>query len=159
LPASRRPRSQKSQGPRSFRAGPDGTGAFCSGAVGDAQGPELTSSGRTSPGSGQKQLAQCDHLLNLEKKLAAVLKGDMQPRDAGERLGLASLCQIYKKRPGAAARFYAEAFAADPKLADDLRTGARYYAACAAALAGCGRGKDAKSLDEKERGRLRQQAR
>ena len=43
----------------------------------------------------------------------------------------------------AAARFYEEAFAAQPKLADDLGAAHRYNAACAAALAGCGQSKDA----------------
>lgn len=58
----------------------------------------------------------------------------------------------------AAARFYAEAFAAHSNLADDTRFPNRYNAACAAALAGCGRGADAASLNETERARLRQQA-
>src|SRR5262249_18294648 len=47
---------------------------------------------------------------------------------------------------------------AKPKLADDLTAGHRYDAAGAAALAGCGQGKDADKLDAKERERLRQQA-
>jgi eukaryotic-like serine/threonine-protein kinase len=34
----------------------------------------------------------------------------------------------------------------------------RYNAACVAALAGCGQGKDADTLDDKERARLRKQA-
>jgi serine/threonine protein kinase/tetratricopeptide (TPR) repeat protein len=58
----------------------------------------------------------------------------------------------------AAVRFYTEAFAAHPKLADDRRFQNRYNAACAAALAGCGRDQDAASLDEAERARLRRQA-
>ena len=58
----------------------------------------------------------------------------------------------------AAARFYREAFAEEPKLADDLNAQHRYNAACAAALAGCGQGVDADKLDAKERARLRQQA-
>jgi hypothetical protein len=55
-------------------------------------------------------------------------------------------------------RFYSEAFADDPKLADDLRTRHRYNAACSAALAGCGQGADADKPDDQERARLRQQA-
>jgi hypothetical protein len=39
-----------------------------------------------------------------------------------------------------------------------LGTDHRYSAACAAALAGCGRGKDAHTLNAKERARLLQQA-
>jgi serine/threonine protein kinase/tetratricopeptide (TPR) repeat protein len=58
----------------------------------------------------------------------------------------------------AAARFYTEAFAADPKLADTLRLAYRYNAACAAAQAGCRQGEDARTLDDKERAHLRGQA-
>jgi hypothetical protein len=43
------------------------------------------------------------------------------------------------EQPFAAARWYSEAFAAQPKLADDLNAGHRYEAACAAALAGVSR--------------------
>jgi serine/threonine-protein kinase len=72
-------------------------------------------------------------------------------------LGLARLCAL-KKRHAAAARFYAEAFAAQPKLADDLQTQDRYNAACAAALAAAGQGADADKLSDGERARLRRQA-
>jgi eukaryotic-like serine/threonine-protein kinase len=57
-----------------------------------------------------------------------------------------------------AARFSSEAFAADPKLADDQKAGHRYNAACYAALAGCGQGRDADKVDDKEKARLRRQA-
>jgi tetratricopeptide (TPR) repeat protein len=60
-------------------------------------------------------------------------------------------------KPAAVARFYAEAFAAAPKVADDPGTENRYNAACAAALAGCGQHDGAK-LDDAERARLRRQA-
>src|SRR5262249_6581179 len=43
-------------------------------------------------------------------------------------------------------------------LANALEAGHRYNAACAAALAAAGQGKDAAALDEKERTRLRNQA-
>ncbi len=68
------------------------------------------------------------------------------------------MCQLNKQYYAAAARFYGEAFAEKPQLADVLSTGNRYNAACAAALAGCGQGKDTGSLDEKERARLREQS-
>jgi serine/threonine protein kinase/Flp pilus assembly protein TadD len=58
----------------------------------------------------------------------------------------------------AAARSYAQAFAAEPEVAEELRNGERYRAACVAALAGCGRGEDAAQLDDQERARLRRQA-
>jgi len=68
------------------------------------------------------------------------------------------LCQEHKKQYAAAFRFYAAAFTAQPKLADDLDSQHRYNAACAAVFAGCGQGEDAANLDDKERARVRQQA-
>jgi eukaryotic-like serine/threonine-protein kinase len=49
--------------------------------------------------------------------------------------------------------------AATPQLAEDLRAGRRFNAACAAALAGCGRGDDGARLTEPELTALREQAR
>jgi serine/threonine protein kinase len=74
-------------------------------------------------------------------------------------LAAARLCPLHKQLNAAAAHFYAEAFAAEPKLAD-LRAPYehRYSAACAAALAGCGQGNDAGDLDDTERARLRRQS-
>jgi hypothetical protein len=57
-----------------------------------------------------------------------------------------------------AAHFYQGAFADQPKLGADAKTGHRYKAACCAALAGCGEGQEAAKLDNKERSRWRQQA-
>jgi hypothetical protein len=72
---------------------------------------------------------------------------------------VASLCQQpYKQLTAAAARFYADAFADEPQLAEMLYRGHRYNAAYAAALAGCGQGKDAGTLPDQERARLRRQA-
>jgi serine/threonine-protein kinase len=91
-------------------------------------------------------------------ELAAFLEGTYHPRDNDERLALLGVCQ-FTDRPLASARLYADAFAADPRLADDLRAGHRYNAARAAALAGCGRGVDPAELGEPERLRWREQAR
>ena len=93
----------------------------------------------------------------LDRKLPAILSGKEQA-DTKERLTLASMCQQHKKRYAAAARFYSEAFANEPKLTEEPSTSLRYNAACAAALAGCGQGIDADKLDSKERTRLRRQA-
>jgi tetratricopeptide (TPR) repeat protein len=101
---------------------------------------------------------EAEELVALDTKLPKILKGEVQPSSSAERIRLAKLCQKYKKLYFGAARFYIDAFAADPKLAHDLRTQSRYNAACAAALAGCGQGEDATELDEKERAWLRQQA-
>jgi tetratricopeptide (TPR) repeat protein len=73
-------------------------------------------------------------------------------------LDSARLCR-YQGRFADAARRYAAAFADDPKLADDLRSGHRFDAARAAALAGCGTGMDAPGSEDQERARLRGQAR
>jgi Tfp pilus assembly protein PilF len=100
----------------------------------------------------------CEQLVALDARLPALLQGDDRPKDAAEQMALADLCQRYKRRYAAAARFYAAAFAAEAKRADDLRQGYRYNAACAAALAAAGQGKDAGRLDDKERARLRAQA-
>jgi serine/threonine-protein kinase len=102
---------------------------------------------------------ECDRLIPLAPRLPAVLGGDDRPADAREMLAFANLCrQRFERRLHAAARFYSDAFAADPKLADDLKAAHRYSAACCAALAGCGQGKDADTLDDKEKARLRRQA-
>ena len=93
----------------------------------------------------------------MESKLPAFLKGEFRPKDNMERLGLAGVCQG-KKLNHAAARLYADAFADDPKLADDLEAAHRYNAACSASLAAAGQGEDAAKLDENERARLRKQA-
>jgi superkiller protein 3 len=89
-----------------------------------------------------QQLQACERLLALDEKLSAILKGDAQPADTTERLLLAELCGQYKQRYVAAARFYADAFAADPKLVGDLQRQHRYNAACSAALAAVGKNAD-----------------
>ena len=103
------------------------------------------------------------HILRREAEalilpnLPAFLEGNYQPRDNDERLALLGVCQ-FKDLRGAEAGLYAAAFAADPRLAEDLKAGCRYRAACAAALAGCGGGADGAKLSEEERARWRKQA-
>jgi hypothetical protein len=102
-------------------------------------------------------VGQVERLVELDTKLPGILRGSAQPASAAERIELANLCLV-KKRPGTAARFFADAFAAQPALAEDLKAGDRYNAACAAALADAGIGEGAAKTDDKERSRLRQQA-
>jgi Flp pilus assembly protein TadD len=99
-----------------------------------------------------------ERLVELDAKLSKVLKGEAQPADVAERIALAQLCQEYKGRYRAALQFYTEAFAEQPKLADDLQHQHRYNAACAAALLACGQGQDAGQIDDTERTRLHRQA-
>jgi tetratricopeptide (TPR) repeat protein len=100
---------------------------------------------------------QCQRLATLAPRLPAILKGTDKPANAVEQLEFARLC-LLTKHYAAAARLSCDAFARDPKLAGDVPTGQRYAAACAAALAGCGHGKDEDPLDEKQRALWRRQA-
>jgi tetratricopeptide (TPR) repeat protein len=102
---------------------------------------------------------ECTRFVDLDPRLPAFLKGDLQPSTATERFDLASLCQLPCKRlHAAAARFYAEAFASEPNLAENLQTWHRYNAARTAVLASAGQAADAARLDDQERTRLRKQA-
>jgi tetratricopeptide (TPR) repeat protein len=122
-------------------------------------GHELGSKRPGWPYPSAQWVRETQRLLELDRRLPAVLEGKEEPADDAQRLALAQLCQEPSKKLYAASfRFYAEAFANDAKLADDLRQEHRYNAACAAALAGCGQGKDADNLGDKERARLRKQA-
>jgi tetratricopeptide (TPR) repeat protein len=93
----------------------------------------------------------------LEAQLPALLEGKLPFADNAQRLECAQMCQT-KKLSHAAARLYADAFAADPRLAEDLGAWHRYNAAACAALAAAGRGQDSSQLDEHERARMRTQA-
>ncbi len=104
-------------------------------------------------------LHQAERLVLLQERLPAALTGKEKSKDAAELLAFAQLClPPYSQHYAAAARFFGAAFAAEPKLAENLQAEHRYNAACAAALAGCGHDKDADKLDDKERARLRRQA-
>jgi serine/threonine protein kinase/Tfp pilus assembly protein PilF len=101
---------------------------------------------------------QAEQAVALDKKLPVILRGEAQPADAAERLSLAQLCHD-RAWYVAAARFWSDAFAADPKQVDDLRAQHRYSAACSAALAGAGQAKDDPPPDDATKARLRRQAR
>ncbi len=103
------------------------------------------------------EVRDCERLVELDSKLPAVLRGKVEPADADERADFARLC-MYKQLHGVAARFYQQAFVDRSELADDLGSYRRYLAACAAALAAAGQGKDDPPLDEAARARWRQQA-
>ncbi len=102
-------------------------------------------------------LAAAERQAALVSRLPAIVAGEARPRDAGEMVNLAQICVI-KGLHGAAARFWAEAFQANPKIADDVTRHWRYNAACAAALAGCGRGNDQPPPDDASRARWRRRA-
>jgi serine/threonine-protein kinase len=105
-----------------------------------------------------QRLRRCEAALAMDAKLPAILRREARPANAAETLAFAEFCLQCKQLHAAAARFYADAFAAEPQLAADPRQAHRYNAACSAALAAAGQGKDADKLDGKERQRLRRQA-
>jgi hypothetical protein len=96
-------------------------------------------------------------LVELESRLPALLQDKDRPANADETLTLADLCSK-KQLHAASARFWREAFQAQPALAEDLKAGHRYNAACAAALAGSGQGQDQPPLDDVAKARWRKQA-
>jgi serine/threonine-protein kinase len=104
-----------------------------------------------------------DHVLRREAErliltnLPAFLDGKYEPKGNDERLAFLGVSQ-FQNRHRAVARLYADAFAADPKLAADLNAKHRYAAARAAVQVGCGRGADAAGADEVERTGWRKQA-
>jgi serine/threonine-protein kinase len=93
----------------------------------------------------------------IDARLKVILIGQQRPKDAGERLQLARRAYDIA-RYAAAARLWQEALDADPRLADDRQAQHRYNAACAAALAGCGQGKDDPRPSSVQKTELRQQA-
>ena len=97
-------------------------------------------------------------MLVLDAQLAAILQGTQKPEDNSQRLQLAQ--RAYEKALFvAAAKLWAEALIADPKVAEDRQAQIRYNAACVAALASCGEGKDVPAPDQAAKAKLREQAR
>jgi serine/threonine-protein kinase len=140
-----------------------------------------------SPAEYQADLGKvwASHVLRREAEvlilpnLTAFLRGAYQPQDNDERIALLATCQ-FQRLYGTAARLYADAFTADPTLADSLtaqclrrlnererpvdqieafNSVSRYLAARCAALAGFGRGADGPKLSAAEQARWRSQAR
>jgi tetratricopeptide (TPR) repeat protein len=101
-------------------------------------------------------LRQAEREAAMEEKLPSYRKGEYKPRDNNERLSLAEVCRI-KQLYRTSAALSADVFAADPPLADRL-IGLRYNAACCAARAAAGQGRDAAQLDDHECAQLRQRA-
>jgi WD40 repeat protein/serine/threonine protein kinase/tetratricopeptide (TPR) repeat protein len=100
-------------------------------------------------------LGECERLVKLQENLESALR-DEAKLDAAGRIDVARLLH-YQGRHAEAARFYEAALAARPELACDLKAQHRHDAARAAALAGCGHGKNAPA-DEPTRARWRKQA-
>ncbi len=100
---------------------------------------------------------QTQRLVELEAKLPALLRGEVVPENAHERLDLAQIAYA-RNLHATAVRFAEPALSSEPELVRDVTNTIRYNLACSAALAGCGRGKDQPPTDEAARATLRHQA-
>jgi Flp pilus assembly protein TadD len=106
----------------------------------------------------QYWVRNAERLAAIQPRLPGLLKGEIQPANVDECLLLAKICQEQKQLYAAAARLFRDAFRTPPERVAGPPNGERYNAACAAALAGCGQGKDAAALDDQARAGLRKQA-
>jgi serine/threonine-protein kinase len=106
---------------------------------------------------GVQLLRRCENLLALEARLPAFLRGEDRLAGPADHLQFADVCRV-KKRYADAARLFVKAFADKPQLGDEVPV-ARYQAARAAALAGCGQGEGGDKLSTEERAHWREQAR
>ena len=97
-------------------------------------------------------------MAKLDERLGPILAGKEKPADAQEMVNLGILCYQYKRMYVAAAKFYADGFAASPALGDDARNHYHQSAACTAVLASQRQGKDADKVTDEEASRLRGQA-
>jgi serine/threonine-protein kinase len=93
----------------------------------------------------------------FDARLRAIVKGEQRPKDVAERLQFAQRAYDLT-RYATAARLWQEALESDRRLGDDRQAQHRYNAACAAALAGCGNGKDDPLPSDDQKGKLRHQA-
>jgi serine/threonine-protein kinase len=118
---------------------------------------ELARDDRSQIERAETELALTGRIKALGDRLPAFLARPEGLKDASEALAFARLC-TGRRLFAAGAGFYAHAFAGDPKIADDRRAHDRYHAACVAALAGCGKGKDDPTPDAAARAGLRRQA-
>ena len=91
------------------------------------------------------------------ERLPPVLSGKLQPRDVAEIKMLADVSYLTQQHSNSA-KLWARAFHEQPAFADDMRAQNRYNAACAAALAASGQGKDEPPLDDGKKAHWRKQA-
>jgi tetratricopeptide (TPR) repeat protein len=104
-------------------------------------------------------LRHAESLVALDENLPAVLKGT-RPGSPGECLGYAQVC-YHKQLYGASARFFETALtgkAGRLELGEGGKAAQWFNAACAAAKAGCGQGKDSTQHDEPQRSSWRKKA-
>jgi serine/threonine protein kinase/Flp pilus assembly protein TadD len=117
------------------------------------QGHVLGSQRPNWPYRSAEWVKNSQRLVELDGQLPAILRGQARPASAAEQSEYAELC-FARQHYLAAARFWADAFAADPKLAADRDD----EPVRAAALAAAGKGLGPGLPDSKDRSRWRKQA-
>jgi serine/threonine protein kinase/tetratricopeptide (TPR) repeat protein len=113
--------------------------------------------GRLEPGNqdARSGLQQGERLLALLTRLPDLAAGRERPKSPAEAVDLARLCATpAQKRYALAVRLYDEAFAADPKVANDLIGGHRFAAARSAVLVAAGMDGELPKVELAERERL-----
>jgi hypothetical protein len=100
----------------------------------------------------------CENLVAADDRLPLVL-AEKVPVSGAELISLCYLCQHVKAHHAAATTLFERAFTSEPRLEQDWAQQHRYNAACSAALAGGGKGKDAGKLTDEEKAKLRKLAR
>jgi tetratricopeptide (TPR) repeat protein len=133
------------------------SGRFAEGLEALRHGHELGSKQPRWPYPSAEWVGHCERLVQLDRRLPALLAGKERPASPAECVEFAAVCRA-RKLQASAAQMYRQALEASPELAADPGTFIRCLAAQAAALAGTGRGADAGKLGEAERARWRQQA-
>jgi tetratricopeptide (TPR) repeat protein len=97
-----------------------------------------------------------ENFVAVDARLTEVLAGRAAPRGVSDLLEFALICRLHHRRYADAARFYAGAFAADGRVAEQFQQRRRAAAAEAAAAASAGRGVN--PPPEADRPALRKQA-
>jgi tetratricopeptide (TPR) repeat protein len=101
-------------------------------------------------------IGHCERLIALDSQLSDVIAGKVIPKD-DDRDEWVELCLV-RQLPATAAQYLAAAFTSQPTLAQDLKSGRRYNAACAAAIASRGMGREDPPLGDAVRANWRRQA-
>ena len=148
------------QGPRGEFRGPELPAAYGRSAQQSHQSSPRAER-RQSAAEAEQELAKFrasdPAMVAMDARLAGILKGDQTPRNNSERLQLAQRAYDMALH-SSATQLWIEALTADPSLIDNRQAQHRYNAACAAALAGCGQGKDDPRPDDAAKAKLRRQA-
>jgi hypothetical protein len=104
-----------------------------------------------------KWVSECRRLVAFDERLPAVLRKADRPINAEESFLFVTICAA-KHLYVTSARLAEEVLVARPEEGRDLSTARRYRAACAAARAGAGDGKDEPAPDEASRSHWRRRA-